>query len=134
MQRRREYYQELEKIGKGTGDLTDWLSWFISQFELAIDSACQRMDNVFLKTTFWNQHSEATLSSRQRKAVNLVLEAEPDGFIGGMSTGKYVAINKTSRATAYRELSDLVTKGIFETRGIGRGLRYQLKKTTKLID
>ncbi len=33
-----------------------------------------------------------------------------DGFQGGMSAEKYIAITKTTRATATRDLADLVEK------------------------
>lgn len=127
MERRKEYYLKLEQVGRGSSDLTEWLSWFISQFELAIDEAQNRLANVFLKAAFWQQHQEIEVNTRQRKIINLLLESGPKGFIGGMSTRKYVTINKVSRASAYRELNDLVTKGILKTVGIGRGLRYEIK-------
>lgn len=128
MQRRKEYYFELEKVGTGSSDLTDWLEWFISQFESTLDDSHHRLEIVFSKAKFWQKHQEIEINKRQRKVVNLLLEKGKDGFTGGMSTRKYVAINKTSRATAYRELSDLVAKGIFQTTGVGRGLRYEIRE------
>jgi len=127
MQRRKEYYQKLEEVSRGTGDLTEWLSWFVSQFEEAIGDANRRLANVFMKAAFWHQHQDLELNSRQRKVINILLEAGPEGFIGGMSTRKYVSTNKVSRATAFRELNELVEKQIFQTVGIGRGLRYEIK-------
>ena len=41
-----------------------------------------------------------------------------------MSTEKYVAIAGVSRATAYRELTDLVDAGLLVRTGQGRGTRY----------
>jgi len=46
--------------------------------------------------------------------------------VGGMSTEKYAAIASVSRATAYRELTDLATSGVLERSGQGRGTRYAL--------
>ena len=48
------------------------------------------------------------------------------GFEGGMTARKYVSINKTSRATATRDLQELVTKNIFTQNGEGRNVSYQL--------
>lgn len=129
MQRRKEYYQNLENIAKGNSDLTEWLVWFVSQFEQSISDAQNRLENVFLKAAFWHQHQDMELSNRQKKVINLLIEAGPKGFIGGMSTRKYSALNKVSRATAYRELNDLVEKNILKTIGVGRGLRYEIKFT-----
>jgi len=48
-----------------------------------------------------------------------LLDAGPDGFAGGM--------NKTSRATAYRELADLVEKGCLRPTGQGgRSSGYEI--------
>jgi hypothetical protein len=59
------------------------------------------------------------LNERQRKAPNRLLDAGPDGFAGGMNTRKYMGLTKTSRATAYRELADLVEKGCLRPTGQG---------------
>jgi hypothetical protein len=61
------------------------------------------------------------LSGSQRKALARLLEAEPKGFAGGMSTEKYVNLTGTSRATAYRELTHLTEYGILARTGQGRG-------------
>lgn len=42
------------------------------------------------------------LSASQRKALARLLEAEFEGFAGGMSTEKYVNLTGTPRTTAYR--------------------------------
>ena len=47
-------------------------------------------------------------------------------FAGGMSTEKYTAITGVSRATAYRELTQLAGAGLLERSGQGRGTRYAL--------
>jgi Fic family protein len=47
-------------------------------------------------------------------------------FAGGMSTEKYTAITGVSRATAYRELTQLAGDGLLERSGQGRGTRYAL--------
>jgi Fic family protein len=58
--------------------------------------------------------------------LNKLYDAGPDGFLGGMSTEKYVAIAGVSRATAYRELTELVTSGLLERTGQGKATRYAL--------
>lgn len=52
--------------------------------------------------------------------------AQPDSFAGGMSTEKYVAITGVSRATAYRELTQLMTLALLKRTGEGRATRYAL--------
>lgn len=48
------------------------------------------------------------------------------GFEGGMNARKYVSLAKTSKATATRDLQDLVVKGIFKPIGGGRSTRYEI--------
>ena len=47
-----------------------------------------------------------------------------DGFKGGLSAENYISITKTSRATATRDLADLVTKGALTKTGERRHTRY----------
>ena len=48
-----------------------------------------------------------------------MLEEGPTGFIGGMSAKKYMAITKTSKATATRDLQDLAEKNAIVLYGNG---------------
>ncbi len=43
-----------------------------------------------------------------------------------MTTKKYTAITKTSKATATRDLQNLQEVGVFEQRGAGRSVSYAL--------
>ena len=49
------------------------------------------------------------------------------GFKGGLSAENYISIAKTSRATATRDLQDLVTNGALTKTGELRHTRYHLK-------
>jgi Fic family protein len=44
-----------------------------------------------------------------------------------MNTRKYVSLTKASRATAYRELADLVEKGCLLQTGAGRSVSYKIR-------
>ena len=50
----------------------------------------------------------------------------PCGFKGGLSAENYIAITKASRATATRDLMDLVQKGALNKTGELRHTRYWL--------
>ena len=63
---------------------------------------------------------------RGSESHTLLFDAGPDGFAGGMSTEKYVNLTGVSRATAYRELTDLTGRGLLKRTGRGRGTRYRL--------
>jgi Fic family protein len=49
-----------------------------------------------------------------------------DGFKGGLSAENYITIAQTSRATATRDLQDLVEKGALIRTGERRHTRYFL--------
>lgn len=49
-----------------------------------------------------------------------------DGFKGGLSAENYIAITQASRATATRDLQDLVAKGALTKTGELRHTRYTL--------
>jgi len=82
---------------------------------------------VLIKASFWQNHARTALNRQQLKVINRLLDAEPDGFTGGLTTRKYVSMTKVSRATAYREISDLVKKDILApNEGKGRSIGYRL--------
>jgi Fic family protein len=55
-----------------------------------------------------------------------------EGFKGGLSAENYITITKTSRATATRDLQDLVEKGALTRTGELRHTRYYLAMTDKI--
>ena len=50
----------------------------------------------------------------------------PEGFAGGLSARNYIAITKASKATATRDLQDLVEKGALLKMGTLKSTRYYL--------
>jgi Fic family protein len=117
-------------------DITPWISWFLGCVEKACAESLGQMSKANEKNRLhleWHrQHPD--LSKAQIKLLFRLLEARqthstaenPSGFVGGMSTEKYVALTGVSRATAYRDLSDLVVRGLLSVSGQGRGTRYSL--------
>lgn len=58
--------------------------------------------------------------------INVLLDAGPGGFEGGMSTRKYESLTGASRATSSRDLIELETMGVLQRVGDGRSTRYYL--------
>ena len=56
-------------------------------------------------------HLKDHLNPRQEKCLLRMFQAGPKGFVGGLSAENYIRITKTTRATATRDLNDLVAKG-----------------------
>lgn len=119
LREREAYYSVLEQTQRDGLDVTEWVAWFLEQVESAASSAEQTVANTLAKARFWLRHQATALNERQRKVLNRLLDAGPNGFEGGINTRKYVGMTKTSRATAYRELAELVEKGCLRPTGKG---------------
>ena len=123
---RDEYYDALGELSRGDLDATDWLRWFLRQVEAAARSSEDTVQRVLFKARYWIQHAQKPLNERQRKALNVLLDAGPEGFVGGMTNRKYASLTHTSPATAQRDLAQLVELGSLVLVGAGRGARYEL--------
>ena len=55
-----------------------------------------------------------------------MFDAGPSGLEGGMTAKKYISIAKTSKATATRDLQQLVELGMLNLLGGGRSVSYNL--------
>ena len=126
---RADYYAQLQAAtGRPELDVTPWVGWFAARVQRAAEAAAAHVQSALDKTAFWSRLTAAhpDLSAAQRKTLGKLFDAGPDGLAGGMSTEKYVNLTGVSRATAYRELTDLTECGLLERTGQGRGTRYRL--------
>jgi Fic family protein len=127
IEERDDYYSALEYSGKGDGDATVWLKWFLGCMSRSILRSKELLVNVIQKARFWKRHGQTQLNDRQTKVINRLLEHGPSGFPGGLNNRKYAGMAHTSRATAQRDLADLVEKGILRKNpGGGRSASYSL--------
>lgn len=127
MEERDSYYDVLEECQKGKSDITKWLVWFLECFSRAIDRSGTILSGAITKANFWRAHAQASLNERQRKVINKLLDAGPDGFEGGLTTRKYASMVKVSKMTAFREISKLLELGIIrQNPGKGRSVSYDL--------
>jgi Fic family protein len=130
---KKEYYRQLnaasccdtpELDDPAVLDITVWLSWFIHTLIAAQQEAAEKVATIFEKTDFWQRHKNTALSERQKAVINKVFKAGKEGFPNGISAQKYAALGKCSKATATRDLGDLLAKKCVWSEGVGRGLRY----------
>lgn len=127
MKERSAYYEALEKTQKGDLDCTEWLLWFLGCFERSVEAAMRTARSAAFKGIFWDAFREQTLSEHQRKAVNRLLDAGKGGFEGGLSTRKYMGMTRVSRATAWRDIDDLIRKGLLRPLPArGRSTAYEI--------
>ncbi|OQY13110.1 MAG: cell filamentation protein Fic [Desulfobacteraceae bacterium 4572_19] len=127
MAERNEYYEVLKATQSGTGDITEWLKWFLECMNRAILNSNILLNKIMIKARVWQGFAQIRLNERQIKVINRLLDAGAGGFDGGLKNKKYMGIAHTSRATAQRELADLVNKGILiKMPGGGRSVSYDL--------
>ena len=127
MRTRKEYYKILEDVQRCRADVVEWYLWFIQCVTASIEHSQDIIANVLARVDFWNQHAQTQLNERQKKIVNRILEAGPGNFTGGLTTRKYVSITRASRATAFREIADMLSKKVLrKLPGKGRSVRYDL--------
>lgn len=127
LREREAYYDLLERTQRNGLEVTDWLAWFLRQVEASAALAEETIGQILSKARFWLKHQDLELTERQRKVLNRMLDAGPGGFLGGMNTRKYVGMTHSSRATAYRDLTDLVEKGCLRPSGQGgRSSGYEI--------
>jgi Fic family protein len=120
---RKGYYAILEQTQKGSLDITRWIEWFFSCLGRAIENASATLDIVMHKARFWESLAGVSLNERQRKIVNRLL----DGFEGKLTSTKWAKITKCSQDTAYRDILDLIERGVLVKNAEGgRNTSYSL--------
>ncbi len=121
---RRAYYDALNAAQCGTLDVTPWILWFVRVYT----QACQRSQRIVLqaitKSAFWQRATEQSINERQHKILARLVEAGDGGFLGGMTADKYAKMTGASKATATRDLADLLAKSLLVVEGVGKATRY----------
>lgn len=127
MLNRKTYYSILEQTQRGDLNITTWLVWFLKMLKQTLEVADQSIAKVLLKAKFWQHHAQSALNERQVKILNRLLDAGPGGFEGGINARKYMSLADVSKATATRDLTELVEKGcLVQREGGGRSTSYDV--------
>ncbi len=132
---RRAYYTILDNttnlFKNRDFDITSWLEWHLNILKKAMADAINNIDYLVQKTKFWDTHRDHALNERQIKVLNKILDKGAENFEGGISTKKYIAVTKASKATAVRDITQLVKLGCIEQieGTMGRNIRYRVKTT-----
>ena len=122
-EQRKEYYNTLERLQKGTVDITPWLTWFIACLKDALHAADDVLALVMTKHHFWTNHATTVFNERQVLMLNKLL----DGFDGKLTTSKWAKITKCSQDTALRDIQVLMKKGVLQQEASGgRSTNYEL--------
>lgn len=125
IERDKKSYYEALKSAQRSNEITEWLNYFTHVIYDALCDTENLLDFILQKTKYFDQFSDL-LNERQQKVIQRMLENGPDGFEGGMSAKKYIAITGASKATATRDLQYLVEIGALKIIGAGRSTRYEV--------
>lgn len=121
---RKEYYDMLEKSNK-CNEITAWLIYFAKTILKAQENTKKRIEFIIEKAKLYEKlHGQ--LNERQQKVIERMFREGIDGFIGGLSAENYITITNAPRATATRDLHDLVKKEALIKKGKLKHTRYYL--------
>jgi Fic family protein len=111
-----------------TIDVTPWVQWFVQAFTRACIASQAVVRDATDKAQFWLRAAQCHINPRQSKVLERLLDAghvgSGGGFLGGMTNEKYAKITATSKATATRDLADLLGHGLLRVEGVGKATRY----------
>jgi len=122
--KRKDYYAALERNNKSM-DVTDWLEYFGRTVIEAQATTIKRVDFYIAKAKFY-ERLRGQFNERQTKAIARMFKEGIGGFKGGLSAENYISITGAARATATRDLQDMVEKGALNKTGELRYTRYHL--------
>ena len=102
------YYEILERMQHGDGDLTEWLVWYMQKLVDALDEADTIVTTILNKSFFWQKASAVPMTERQTQMLNLFL----DGYEAKITSKTWATLAKCSKDTAIRDIQNLVDKNI----------------------
>ncbi len=125
IQRRRSaYYDALEAANK-SNEISDWLAYWAETVLDAQTHSLALIDFLLEKTRFHDRY-RGRFNARQEKVIARMFREGTGGFKGGLSAANYITIADTSRATATRDLQELVALGAMSQTGTLKSTRYYL--------
>lgn len=125
IQRKRAAYYDALEAANQHNEITRWLSYFAGTVLEAQEHSLALTDFLLAKTKFYDRF-RGRLNARQERALARMFREGLDGFEGGLSAANYIAITGASRATATRDLQELVAIGALTQTGTLKSTRYQL--------
>lgn len=102
------YYDILERMQRGDGDITEWLVWYMQKLVEALDEADTIVSTILNKSFFWQKASSVPMTERQTHILNLFL----DGYEAKITSKAWATLAKCSKDTAIRDIQDLVEKNV----------------------
>ncbi len=126
---KRYYYEALEDNNQNL-EITNWVTYF-SETILGAQSWSQSLVDFLIHKTKLYDRLNGQLNDRQKVMLSYLFEKGPDVINEDVSAEKYISVTETSRATATRDLQDLVEKQVFLRLGERKHTRYYLNIPVK---
>jgi Fic family protein len=124
---RKAYYQQLNQASKDTLDVTPWVNRFGERLVEALEGTISVIQYVVRKARFWDALNTDALNDRQIKLIRKMLGEDAQGFQEGINARKYQNLTRCSKATATRDLQDMVAQSVLAPiQSKGRYARYEL--------
>jgi Fic family protein len=119
---KKAYYDMLASSNKNC-EITEWLIYFTGTVLTAQEHTQKTIDFLIEKTKLYDRLN-GRMNERQNKILACMFHEGIDGFKGGLSAEKYISITGASRATATRDLQEMVQIGALIRTGERKYTRY----------
>lgn len=121
---RKKYYLQLQKTNHSL-DVNEWVMYFS---KLIVNSMSAAQEQVMFVVRFARLMArvEGRINLRQHKLLKRLYRAGPGGFTGGLSSANYRQLVKSTRATATRDLNELLSLKALKKTGQLKHTRYYL--------
>ncbi len=118
------YFAALSAAERSNGDITEWILWFLSKMEAALETAKADWSERFETARRQLFLGKIPLTEREQNLV----ESLRKKLGHGISSTEWAELSKVSHDSALRDLNSLVQKGVLvKSGGKGRSTKYELK-------
>lgn len=119
------YFEALSAAERSNGDITEWILWFLSKIEAALETAKEEWSEYFETARRQLFLGKISLTEREQNLVGILREKSDKKI----SSTKWAEISRISHDSALRDLNSLLKKGILaKSNGKGRSTKYELKE------
>jgi len=121
-----DYFTALDKAQR-SNEITPWIEYFI-KMSLEGQQQTEKLIDLVLKRKMFFEKYGQQFGERQLAAIRFLLKEQANGNKIEMNASMYMHITQASKATATRDMQQLLDMGAFVFAGPegGRSTRYQL--------
>ncbi len=141
-QERKAYYAQLEAAQHASPlpdraerpglDVTDWVQWFVAVFQRGCKRTIGSIAHAQATAAFWQRAAPRGINPRQHKVIARLLQASnahaPTKHTAPstLAAEHYMQLTGASKATATRDLTQLLAAGLLRVQGQGKATKYAI--------